>query len=114
MRLLLDESLPWRLGKLLEGHEISSVQREGWSGVKNGELLRRASTTFDAFITADQKLPYQQNLAALPLAVFVLVAHSTALVDLAPLVPELLLRLKEHEPRTLIRIGSPIGRNNPV
>ncbi len=105
MRLLLDESLPWRLAKLLVGHEVTSVQRMGWSGVKNGALLQTASTAFDALITADQNLQYQQNLAVLPLAVFVLVARSTALIDLAPLVPILLKRLQVHESRTLVRIG---------
>ena len=105
MRLLLDESLPWRLARLLEGHDVTSVQRMGWSSLKNGTLLRVASTAFDALITADQNLPYQQNLAALPLAVFVLVSRSTAFTDLAPLVPELLQHLQAHKPRTLVRIG---------
>jgi hypothetical protein len=40
MRLLLDESLPWRLANLLVGHDVTSVQRMGWSGVKNGALLQ--------------------------------------------------------------------------
>jgi len=57
MRLLLDESLPWRLSRLLVGHDVSSVQRMGWSGVQNGEVLRLAAPQFDAFVTADQKLP---------------------------------------------------------
>ena len=106
MRLLLDESLPWRLARLLDGHEVASVQRAGWTGVKNGELLKLAAAEYDAFITTDQNLQYQQNLATLPLAVFVLAARSTALVDLAPLVPELLQQLTAHQARTLVRIGS--------
>lgn len=106
MRLLLDESLPWRLARLLVGHEVESMQRAGWAGVKNGELLKLAAAGYDAFITADQNLQYQQNLATLPLAVFVLAARSTALVDLAPLVPELLQQLPVCDARTLVRIGS--------
>jgi predicted nuclease of predicted toxin-antitoxin system len=105
MRILLDESLPWRLGRLLQGHEVTSVQRMGWSGVKNGALLRLASTDFQVLVTADQNLQFQQNLDSLPLAVFVLVARSTALVDLVPLVPALTSQLKRHVPRTLVRIG---------
>lgn len=104
MRLLLDESLPWRLGRLLTGHTVNSVQRMGWSGVSNGALLRIAAIDFDAFVTADQNLEYQQNLSLLPLAVYVLAARSTALVDLAPLVPELLLRLSDFTPGALVRI----------
>ena len=58
MRLLLDESLPWRLARLFDGHEVKSVQRAGWTGIKNGELLKLASSKYDAFITADQNLQY--------------------------------------------------------
>ena len=39
---------------------------EGWSGIKNGKLLALATTKFDAFITVDKNLPYQQNTALLP------------------------------------------------
>lgn len=106
MRLLLDESLPWRLARLMVGHDVTSVQRMGWSGLNNGRLLQTASSGFDALITADQNVQYQQNLATLPLAVFVLVAHSTAYASLAPLVPDLLRHLNEFKPRTLVRLGS--------
>ncbi len=106
MRLLLDESLPWRLSRLLVGHEAKSVQQMGWSGVRNGELLRLAAPQFDAFITADQNIEFQQNLAALPLQVFVLVSHSTALRSLEPLMPALLKLLGEPQSRQkLVRIG---------
>jgi predicted nuclease of predicted toxin-antitoxin system len=105
MRLLLDESLPWRLARLMIGHDVTSVQRMGWSGVKNGTLLQTASTAFDALITADQNLQYQQNLVSLPLAVIVLVARTTAYADLAPLVPDLLNHLQTFKPRTLVRLG---------
>lgn len=106
MRLLLDESLPWRLSRLLVGHDASSVQRMGWSGVQNGDLLRLAAPQFDAFITADQNIQFQQNLAALPMSVFVLVSHGTALSSLAPLVPALLKLLGgPHASKTLTRIG---------
>lgn len=57
-------------------------------------LLKLAAASYDAFITADQNLQYQQNLSTLPLTIFVLAARSTALADLAPLVPVLLLRLQ--------------------
>lgn len=62
MRVLLDESLPRRLGSLLTGHQVSTVARAGWSSKRNSELLRLAASLFDVFITADQNLQYQQNL----------------------------------------------------
>lgn len=49
--------------KILAGHECQTPQRAGWSGLKNGDLLREAEAAFDLFITADQNIRYQQNLA---------------------------------------------------
>ena len=42
MRILLDESVPEKLGKLLVGHTYSTVQRQGWASIKNGKLLALA------------------------------------------------------------------------
>ena len=89
MRLLLDESVPARLYKALPSHQVSNAVREGWSGVKNGKLLALAASRFDAFITVDKNLPYQQNLKALPIAVIVLDSYSNELSALLPLVPSL-------------------------
>jgi hypothetical protein len=61
MRLLLDESLPKKLRASLPGHSVSTVVEMGWGGTKNGALLALASSQFDAFLTADQNLPYQQK-----------------------------------------------------
>ncbi|MEX1114986.1 MAG: hypothetical protein WEB53_07035 [Akkermansiaceae bacterium] len=43
MRILLDENLDWRLRRFLPGHEVDSVAYIGWSGIKNGLLLRQAA-----------------------------------------------------------------------
>jgi len=40
--------------QLLTGHDCISVQRQGWKGIKNGELLALAAKEFDLFITSDQ------------------------------------------------------------
>ncbi len=47
MRLLLDECLPRKLGRLLEGHEAQTVNEMGWLGIQNGKLLALASEAFD-------------------------------------------------------------------
>jgi len=62
MRILLDECVPWPIHKLLSLHICESTQRCGWTGIKNGELLKLAEGQFDLFITSDQNLRYQQNL----------------------------------------------------
>lgn len=69
MKILLDECVPSPMQKLLSGHTCSTVQDLGWSGIKNGELLQRARREFDLFITSDQNIRYQQNLAARSIAI---------------------------------------------
>ena len=69
MRILLDECVPWPMHEMLAGHDCTNVQRRGWTGIKNGELLRMASAEFDLFITSDQGIRYQQNLVALTMAI---------------------------------------------
>ncbi|TPW16845.1 MAG: hypothetical protein FD130_891 [Halothiobacillaceae bacterium] len=78
----------------------------GWAGVKNGKLLVLASIEFDAFITVDKNLPYQQNLITLPLSVIVLDAVSNELSVLLLLVPALERVLSSLEPRTYACIAS--------
>lgn len=70
MKLLLDESVPRQLGRCFpETFEVRTVQQMGWAGRKNGDVLKRAATHgFDAFITADQGVEYQQNPNTLPTA----------------------------------------------
>jgi len=106
MRVLLDESLPRPLGRLLVGHAVRTVGQAGWASFKNGDLLRLASTEFDVLITADQNIEFQQNLETLPLAVVVLLADSNRLEALEPLVPQILLALQVLEPKKLIRVGA--------
>ena len=74
MRILLDESLPRPLARLLLGHEVRTVDEMGWSGTRNGPLLALAAADFEVLLTADQNLEHQQSLGALPIAVAVLVA----------------------------------------
>ena len=105
MRILLDESLPRRLKADLVGHDVATVVECGWSGVKNGRLLALAAERFDVFVTADQNLQYQQNLAALPVSVLVLVARDSRLQTLQALVPETLASLAAMPARSLLRVG---------
>jgi predicted nuclease of predicted toxin-antitoxin system len=64
MRILLDEDLPRRFADLLVGHQVSTVQRSGWSGIKNGQLLALAAPQFDVILTMDRNIEFQQNVAA--------------------------------------------------
>ncbi len=76
----------------------------GWSGVKNGKLLALAANEFDAFVTVDKNLPYQQNPTALPVAVVVLDALSNELSALLPLLPSFEESLLSLKPRTYLLV----------
>jgi hypothetical protein len=102
MRLLLDESVPAKLRRHLTGHEVRTAAEMGWAGVKNGKLLALAGRQFDAFVTVDKNLQFQQNLAILPVAVFVLDALSNELHVLVQLLPELERALASFRPKTLV------------
>src|SRR5262245_39420566 len=69
MRILLDECVPWPMRTLLARHSCTSVQAQGWSGIRNSDLLKKAENSFDVLITADQNLPYQQNLSSSTIAI---------------------------------------------
>ena len=48
----------------------------GWSDLENGDLLAAAESQFHLFITTDQNLKYQQQVAGRKLAILVLMTTS--------------------------------------
>ena len=105
MRLLLDECVPKRLIRELPGHEARTVQDLGWAGIKNGALLRLANGKFDALLTVDQGIEYQQNLSGLSISVVVMMAPSNDVDDLRPLLPGVQEALGKRRPGEIMRVG---------
>ena len=66
------------------------MRRQGYGWRWMRLLLALAAPEFDAFVTVDKNLPFQQNLATLPIASVVLESVSNELPALLPLVPALL------------------------
>jgi PIN like domain len=105
MRILLDECVPRRLGPELVGHVVRTVPQEGWSGKKNGELLALMSAAgFEVLLTVDQGIRHQQNLQAAGVAVVVMIGASNQLVDLVPLVPDVLVALSKVQPGDAVEV----------
>jgi predicted nuclease of predicted toxin-antitoxin system len=104
MRVLLDECLPRKLKSDLSGHDAATVPEMGWSGLKNGELLRVAESAFDVFVTIDRGLQYQQNLQKTKLGVILLAASNNRLETLRPLMPQVLATLDTIRTGKMIRI----------
>jgi len=106
VRVLLDECVDWRLSRALTGHEVKSARQMGWSAIKNGELLELASERFDAFVTVDRNLAFQQNVRSLSIAVIVLHAKTNRLADLLPLVPNLLTAIGSAKPGVVTTVDA--------
>ena len=106
MKLLLDESVPRRLARFFpETFTVRTVQKMGWAGVGNGQLMVLAADDgFDAMITVDRGIEHQQNLKALPLPVIIMVAWRTRLVDLQPLVPRVMETLSSDLQQRIDRV----------
>ena len=73
MKILFDQRTPALLRRALPGHAVTTAFERDWSNLENGDLIRAAVTEgFDAMITTDQNLKYQQNLRGRKLAILVL------------------------------------------
>ncbi len=105
MRILIDECLNWRLGRALTGHYAVSAQKMGWSGIKNGQLLKLAvENAFDVFLTGDRNLSFQQNTTQFQIAVVVLEADGIQLHQTLPLMPKVLALLPTLQPGQVVKI----------
>jgi hypothetical protein len=93
VRIFLDECIDWRLSRHITGHDVKTARQMGSTAIKNGELLALASAEFDAFVTVDRNLAFQQDVPGLRIAVVVLHAKTNRLSDLRPLIPGLLSKL---------------------
>jgi hypothetical protein len=85
VRVLLDENIPVDLARQLTPHEVDTVAGLGWQGIKNGELLRRATGLYEALVTMDRNLKHQQPLANQPFGVVLLRAPSNRMRSDLPL-----------------------------
>ena len=105
MRVLLDENIDRLLKALFAVEfEVLTVRERGWQGKANGELLRAAEQEFDAFVTMDRNLEYQQNLPTLKMGVVIVRARSNAYTVIAPLMPQVNDALRSVHPGDVLHI----------
>lgn len=97
MRLFFDECLPIDLRKLLTEHEVHTASYAGFSGLKNGDLIRVIVHSYDVLITLDRNMQFQQNLENSGIAVVVMKAHPSTLKNLEALIPKVKRRLLDVE-----------------
>jgi hypothetical protein len=105
MKVLLDECVPRKLKREIANHEVVTVTEQGWSGIKNGELLNLATTEFDIFLTVDQNLSFQQNLRNFNIGIILMVARNNRLKTLLPLMPAVRVAIEDAKAGEIIRIS---------
>ncbi len=105
MRILLDGNLPRAFAGFLPGHRVDSVHQRRWSDLDDGPLLAAAETEYDALVTMDQSLRFQQNLRGRQLRIVVIRALRNTLPVLAPAAPAVLDALAAMKPGELRIVG---------
>lgn len=106
MCILLDHCVPVDLTPHIRGHEVTSVRDKGWQELDDGRLLDAMTGQFDALLTVDAGIPYQQLIRDRPFSVVILRAVSNRAGALARLIPELLKTLKDIEPGEVREVGA--------
>jgi hypothetical protein len=106
VRILLDEQIPLALTELLEGHDVDTVVRRGWAGIRNGDLLQRMRGEYDVLVTMDRGIEFQQNITVLSFGVLIIHARSNRVANLAPLVPASLDAVTLLRPGQLHHVGT--------
>lgn len=101
MRVLLDSNLPRAFASLLPGHRTDTTHQRRWSDLDDGPLLDAAESEYDAFITMDQNLQFQQNLRGRQIRIVVIRAPRNNLPTLAPIAPAVLEVLGQMSPGQL-------------
>jgi hypothetical protein len=62
MRILIDECVDPRVKLLFGDHERATVHDKGWDTLEDGPLLALAQKEFDALVTIDSRMEFQQNI----------------------------------------------------
>jgi predicted nuclease of predicted toxin-antitoxin system len=106
MKLLLDECTLKRLKAEFPDFETQTVEDAGLKGFKDAKLLEAAALSFDALITVDQNIPFQQNTAKLDLGIVILRARQNSYRELAALVPRVLETLKTIQSGEVVIVSS--------
>ena len=107
MRVLLDESVPRQLATELCGHDVRTVVQVGWTGIQNGELLRRgAQAGFEVLVTMDRNLEHQQNIARAGLGLLVVLARDSRVETVLPLAGSIIAALGQVRPGMVVHVGA--------
>jgi len=106
VRIILDQNAPAPLRRALYAYEVTTAARMGWAKIENGDLIRMAEESgFTIFITCDQNIRYQQNLASRQIAVIELTTNHWA--DIQPGLGELTAAIEAATAGTYVTVTFP-------
>jgi predicted nuclease of predicted toxin-antitoxin system len=112
MRILLDECVNPRVKAGFPDHDTKTVVEMGWQGTTNGKLLALAEANqFDVFLTLDQNLCHQQNIAARKLGLIVVEVPDNNIKFYQPLFSELNAAAEAVKTGEVIYVSSPLLPN---
>jgi len=101
---VLDNCVPRTILRRLPGLGAKAVRDFVWARVADGPLLDRLAGVADVFVTVDQNLPFQQRLHDRPFGTIVLCARTNRLIDLLPLIPQLLATIPVVRPGQVMEL----------
>ena len=102
----MTSTYPVGLAAEIPGHAVDTVSGSGWTGIKNGELLRRMSGQYDVLVIMDRSIQFQQRISTLPFGIVLVRAPSNRMQHLKPLVPSILSALDAVKPGRIRRVCS--------
>jgi hypothetical protein len=82
------------------------VPERGQSGIKNGALLVRAQGEFDAVLTMDRSMEYQQEVAGFDLALVTMQATNNEYETLLPLVDKVAEAVRQAQRGTVVSVAA--------
>ena len=106
MRVLFDQGTPDPLRKSLTLHNVSTAYEQGWSKLENGRLLDAAERNgYEVLVTTDTNIRSQQNLAARPIGIVVLL--STSWPRIQRVIPSIVAAVDAASPGTYSEVTIP-------
>jgi hypothetical protein len=105
MRVLLDENVPKKMKRAFPDYIVSTVTEMGWAGTGNGALLAIAEGVFDALLTVDKSIQYQNNFTDKKIILVTMIVKQNKIQFLLPLVPKVIQALQSAVPGQVINIS---------
>ena len=108
MKLLLDNCMPRPVERLLPGHEAIHTSRLGWGRLENGTLLQAAEDAgFQAMITVDRNIAFQQSMKGRTVSVVVIKSASNDIPTLESYADAVLAELAGLKPGSIVTVENP-------